>query len=263
MLTLSVVRLCTLTSEVRKMDQHQSNSQNAQPSLKFVIGVVIACIGAVVQLVINNFLRDWIIIGFGVRIFNTVKNLGVIIAIIGCIVTIVFAIPIFRYCFQQRRQQKTQTKYLTELGNDNGDPRVALARLIQLVQNIPGSRQIAERCRQQMEQMDNIQERQHLLLTTNDAIYLNDTVEVLDRVERYICQNCIKVVNLCIAAGTPERFNQAAIDQLLADNAAQLKNANQLLQVSAVWINQYDAKQESRGDLERWIATIQQSLKED
>lgn len=112
-----------------------------------------------------------------------------------------------------------------------------------------------------MNRMDTLQRKQNVLIQTNDAVYLKQTVEVLNGVERRICRNLRSIINMWITVDRYEQLDQADVKALLDDNESKLSDAMQLLDVSRKWVNSYNENTDG-DEVQLWIKTIEDSLKE-
>ena len=84
---------------------------------------------------------------------------------------------------------------------DAGNPVNTRKRLMQIKESTPGAVNLMDRCLSQLDRMDELQKRQQMLLESNDAAYLKDTVNTLEQVEHEICLNYRGIVNQCIVSG--------------------------------------------------------------
>lgn len=237
----------------------------------FLFGVLVIISGILILVLSSGLLKDWIIIGYGVRALGPVRIVGVVVMIVGAIFTLVRGMSIIKMIGQQKQQQKrrelsekAKSRVLNDYAQDSENPEFTRRRLKQLRTETPELENLVERCFDQMDAMDNLQEKQKALIEANDARYLKDTVVVLDNVERHLCRNFRNIVNLCIAAESVKQLDVDKVERRLMDNQKKLDNAKELLRASADWINQYDtAVDGDRSEVENWIAVIRDSLKEE
>lgn len=236
-----------------------------------IVGVVLAGFGLLALLLSNTLAKNWLIICLGIRVFRTVLMAEIAIVGVGVIILIISAIPFLknqmvyqreRKQAQARQQQKAQ--FWEHYAENDGDPELIRKRLNQLWREMPALDALIRRCLNQMDQMDDLQARQEVLIKSNGALYLKDTVEVLNNVERRICRNLRSIINFCIVEDDPTQIAAPRIEKILADNELKLSDSKELLKVSAEWINQYDSGFKSDfSEVESWISTIRESLKED
>lgn len=233
--------------------------QLLRKSIVFGFSALLFILGTVV-------LRDWIIIGFGIRVYRVVRIVLIINVACGAaafLLTLVKAISSAVQADRARRRELEQQQAAELSAEDSLFPDVIASHLARLFKEQPGYKQIVSSCVEQMQQMDLIQERQNRLICDNDARYLSDTETVLENVERRLCQNLRSIINLCIAAD-PATINMQKVQEYLDDNTQKLQSADKLVKVSVDWINQYNSDRVSdRSEVEFWIETIRESLKED
>lgn len=238
----------------------------------FPVGVITMIIGLVASLLVNTLWRDWIVISFGIRIFKVVRWFSFIIVAGEVIATIHFCILRLRTrILLQRTQEKEferqqqRSKVLTDYAEDSTNPDFTRKRFQQLQSEIPELSALIDECLAQMDRMDKLQTKQQILIDTNEALYLRETVIVLDNVERRLCRNFRNIINLCVAAEDYTGLDQKKVQKNLDDNEKKLHDAKKLLKASVDWINQYnmDSENSDRSEVENWIAVIRNSLKED
>lgn len=218
----------------------------------------------------NTVLKDFFIIVLGVRAFKAL-NIGVIgAAVILCIIAAILGglllkrRALARKHDPMRKQREAMEQILMNYTLDGANPEFVRKRLELLRQELRGSEDLVSRCLAQMDKMDRLQTQQQFLIRTNEATYLEDTIAVLDDVERRICQNFRTVINLCIITDSIEQVDMEKVHKSLQDNDKKLSDSQELLKASADWINQYNAdKTSDRSQLENWIAVIRDSLKEE
>lgn len=247
-----------------------------QPTRKALIWtitcVVLSAVSVILLLLINTVLRDWFIISYGVRAFNSTLRFVTGCTICTTIFAILCSIPVFRSLFLLRQEhnrkladKERESEVLVRYAADSSNPEFTRQRLLQIRSQSPNFANLVDRCLEQMDHMDRLQEKQRLLIETNDALFLKDTVAVLDKVETRICQNFRSIVNLCIISDDPTGLEAQKIDKIIGSNEERLNNAQELLKASAAWINQYntDKNKSDRSEVETWITVIRDSLKED
>lgn len=238
----------------------------------FLFGVI-ALSGSIGVFVLSNtFFKDWIIISIGIRAFQLIKIGEMVAIVVSTIFSGVSGIPLIVAMHTRKREQEQKlaqkekkSRILADYAGDSTNPDFTRERLDQLWQEMPGLEDLVERCLGQMDRMDRLQDRQRVLIESNDARYLKDTVAVLDNVERRLCRNFQNIINLCIAADDIGHLDMKEIERNLSDNEKKLENTNELLKASAKRINQYNAGDDESiwNEVESWITTINESLKGD
>lgn len=238
----------------------------------FLFGLVILCTSALISILSNTLLKDWLIIGFGVRTFRLIRigefGIMALCAIIVGINGIPLMIDVLLRKHKQEQelvQKRQRSQILADYTEDSTNPDFTRKRLLYLREEMPGTEDLVERCLEQMDNMDRLQAKQEFLIRANDARYLQDTVAVLDNVERRICRNFQNIVNLCIAADRIERLDMKEIEKYLKNNQKKLDDTSELLTASAKRINQYNAGDDQKvwDEVRSWIETIRSSLEEE
>lgn len=222
------------------------------------VGAVIALIGLADFLFAGKFLQDWIIIEFGIRAYTLNLEISLGLMSSGVVVMIIGGVYIFIKRLRNRPTSAAQNPAETLTS-----PEYTRKHLQQLQSSIDYAEPNLVQGANQMNKMDKLQARLATLIKLNDASYLQDTTEVLDKVEKHLCRNLIKVINLFIAADNPRSVDLPKVQQYLHDNEKKLNDSQTLLDVAASWINHYDADQSNYDEIETWITTIRESLKED
>lgn len=233
------------------------------------ISLVFAVSGFLILTLSSTILKDWIIIGYGVRFLGKVQLVGQCLSFMSSACVIIYGIPVIKAAREQKkeleqkmRSVQNRSRVLADYAKDSTNPDLTRRRLQQLQDEIPALEDLVMQCLEQMDAMDALQEKQNALIEANDARYLKDTINVLDNVERRICQNFRNVINLCIAADSAESLDEKKVNKYLKDNRKKLSNTKELLKASADWINQYNADEDSdRSEVENWIAVIRDSLR--
>lgn len=122
----------------------------------------------------------------------------------------------------------------------------------------------AEGCLAQMQTMDRYQEKLNRLLKENGADALNDTEEILDRVEQYLCKNVRKVLNFMSVADPSDASDQEMIRSKLLQcsdkNRTQLEQTQQFLFALTEFLNQQGDDDSGEDLLEMYRQTILDSL---
>lgn len=173
---------------------------------------------------------------------------------------------------EERRLKAEWQKRITENENvveeyakNASDPVTTRKRLLQIKESSPGVTHIMKQCIAQLDRMDELQERQQMLLETNDASYLRDTVNTLNQVEQEICLNFRGIVNQCIVSGDSadeSKLDMEKVNSALERNTALLDQSKELLKVSADWIDNYNEQgNPDRSLLDSWIRTIRDTIK--
>lgn len=241
---------------------------------KLFCGISITVAALLVWLLSKTVFSDWLIIRFGVRAYHniclaeTVVLLGssIISAIqIGFFAKIVAAQKRAKRQDEERKkqQERMEAQFLKEYADDNTSPELTRQMLKEIRDGTPEMDALVQECQNYMDAMDLLQKKQGILIRSNNATYLDETVEVLNRVEVRLCQDIRSIINLCITTEDIQA-DQKTIDGFLRDAESRVSDARQLLKLSGEWVNSYNEKDNRNdgGEVELWIKTINQSLKE-
>ena len=165
-------------------------------------------------------------------------------------------------------QNREAERYkFSEYAKDSLNPEKTRVRLEQLRKNNPKLSNLVDCCYEQMDRIDTYQARLRTLLDANEAIYLEDTVEVLDKSEMRMCQNFRSIINCCILIentdkGT-EELDKNIINSAFADNEEELRSVATLLNYSVAYINNYNSNGVSdRSELDAWLKIMKSSMGE-
>lgn len=164
---------------------------------------------------------------------------------------------------ENKRHQKQQQ--FDEYAKDSLNPEKTRMRLEQLRSNNPALSGLIGRCLIQMDTMDLYQARHKSLLDANEAIYLEDTIEVINTSERRMCRNFRNIINCCILVEDTgrgeESLDHEIIESSLAENEEELQSVKTLLQYSVAYINNYNRNGVSdRSELDAWLKVMKESM---
>ncbi len=236
--------------------------------LLLILNVVIAAGSLILLILTKTVLKNQLIIQYGLRNTSSIQKS---IFSVFC-VTLMFmlfnlamvcrgALKRYRAEAQERDASKEREKVITDYAKDDKNPLKVRKRLEQLEQEYPQIENLIQRCLGQMDSMDKLQEKQEELIGQNEALYLKQTVDVLERLECQLCENYRSIINLCIADALVSEAERAEIEQVLNENDQKLDYARKMLRASARRINSYNAGNKS-GDEEilSWIETLDKAL---
>lgn len=166
---------------------------------------------------------------------------------------------------QLETSKKENLKQFSEYAKDSLNPEKTRMRFEQLRRNNPSLSDLVDRCLKQMDTIDMYQARHKSLLDANEAIYLEDTIEVLDNSEKRMCRNFRNVINCCILVENTDQGEEALdreiIESSLADNEDELKSVDTLLKYSVAYINNYNRNGVSdRSELDAWLKVMKKSM---
>ena len=155
-------------------------------------------------------------------------------------------------------------KSFSEYAKDSLNPEKTRARFEQLRKNNPSLSDTVDICLEQMDKMDNYQSRQKSLLEANEAIYLTDTITVLDESERRMCRNFRNVINCCILVEDSDNNDDLDTDTIktaIAENEDELNEVSTLLKYSVAYINNYNRNGvKDRSELDAWLNVMKSSI---
>ena len=234
-----------------------------------IIGAIIAAIG-LAGIGANLLASSAMIVAIGIRGVEALKVAGIIITAIGGAALVCGTVPVIMGLAQRQSKikllesdKKTNQKKFDEYAKDSLNPDLTRVRLDQLRKNNPHLEKLVGMCLEQMDKMDTYQARHRSLLDANDAIYLEDTVSVINESERRMCRNFRNIINCCILIedtnqGT-EELDAEIVDASLADNEEELKAVSTLLKYSVSYINNYNRNGVSdRSELDAWLKIMKQ-----
>lgn len=237
----------------------------------FLVSLIMTGAGILVALLATTILRDQIVIRFGVRALRSVQTYGIGAAIGGTVMagpTIILTIRDRKRQSRQQRQEQAhrneQAQIRAKYAEDSTNPDLTRQRLLQAQSEMPVFAELFKRCLAQMDRMDALQLKQSRLISDNEADYLGETENVLNKVEGRICQNFRSIINLCIVADGIDQLDTDKVEKILNGNEEKLVAAKSLLQASVEWVNQYNADNNNdRSEVEKWISVIRDYLKEE
>lgn len=236
--------------------------------------VSLGCLGLslVNVLFVRFFGRDWLIIRHGIRSYQHLR-FGANFAAAFCFGLFILKSGPLVMTWQRRKQreaevkeeQRKKTKILSDYTEDSTNPDFTKRRLEQLRLEMPELGDLVEKCFIQMDRMDRLQLRLEILLDTNKAEYLQDTVTVLNNVEKRLCRNFRNIINLGIAADGIDRLDTDEVQRYLDYNDSNLNNSLELIQAAAKLINQHNGSSDKAvmNEVRNWIKVILASLAEE
>ena len=204
------------------------------------------------------------IVAFGVRALEGLKVISFGVCGIGGISLISGTIPAVAVTVQNRSRDRLleddrarDRKSFTDYAQDSLNPAKTRVRFEQLRAHNPKLNGLINRCVEQMDRIDAYQARHKSLIDANEAIYLQDTIEVIDASERRMCLNFRNIINCCILvedAGGVEDLDHATVERSLKDNEEELSAVANLLRCSVAYINNYNRNGVSdRRELDAWL----------
>lgn len=234
-----------------------------------ILGAVFAAIG-LAGIAASFLASSAMIVSIGVRGVEAFKIAGIIIAASGGAMVAGGCVPVITGLVntQNRRRalesdRQSNKKKFDEYARDSLNPERTRERLEQLAKNNPHLTKLTDLCIGQMNRMDTFQSRHKSLLDANEAIYLEDTIAVLDESEKRMCRNFRNIINCCILIEDTnqgaEELDRDIVNSSLADNEEELNAVSTLLKYSVAYINNYNRSGVSdRSDLDAWLKIMKQ-----
>lgn len=228
-------------------------------------------IGSLVGIIITNITRPHLLIQIGIRALDGLKTVLIITSLIGAGISTLSFVPQIKNLIDSGKHkrllkesnEKKQNAF-EEYSKDSLNPNKTRDRLATLKQNNTDLTEIVEKCLNQMDRMDNIQDRYTTLIQANDATYLNDTISAINDTETRLCHNIRNIINCCIlvedGSSTFSEFDMKIINKALNQNETELQNANKLTHYAVNYINNYQQNGiTDMNELNAWIKVMEQS----
>ena len=238
-----------------------------------IFGAVLAAAG-LIGVGAGFFATSSMIVAFGVHTLSAISGLSFGLLGAGAAMIIGGTVPAAVNSFKtqnnnrllESEREKKQQRF-NEYTKDSLNPVNTRARFEQLRENNAHLDALVDLCVRQMDRMDTYQERHKTLLDANEAIYLEDTIEVIDESERRMCRNFRNIINCCILiehtnSGT-EELDRDIINKALADNEEELASVSTLMKYSVAYINNYNRNGvKDRSELDAWLKIMKASTGE-
>ena len=237
---------------------------------KHNVPLIIMLVLAIASAVTVSVIKDLLIIQMGIVFYRKIRLLVYFIAGILAVLSLILMIASRRRTAgnennaeEQRTEKISQT---ADLSIRSGLDAEKIQELLQeklegewgIYKNEIGS------CLDQMKTMDRYQNKLNRLLKENGADTLNDTEEILERVEQYLCKNVRKVLNYMNVADTNDVSDQEMIQNKLKNceemNAVQLEQTQQFLFALTEFLNRQGDDDTGTEMLEMYRQTILDSL---
>ena len=161
-------------------------------------------------------------------------------------------------------EREHEMQNFSEYAKDSLNPEKTRIRLEQLRKNNALLNDVVDKCLEQMDKMDNYQSRQKSLIAANEAIYLNDTIDVIDESERRMCRNFRNIINCCILVENSSGIDELDTDTInlsMTENEDELKEVATLLKYFVGYINNYNRNGvKDRSELDAWLKVMKSSI---
>ena len=235
-----------------------------------IIGALLVALG-IAGIITASMATSALIVSIGVRAISTLKIISIITACVGGGVFVLSFVPKVANLISSSNNRKIikgkveeRKKTFDEYARDSLNPVKTRERLDDLKENNASLSPIVDKCLSQMDRMDKLQDRYKTLLDANDAIYLNNTISVIDDAETRLCRNIRNIINCCILVedGSSELsdFDRQIIDKALRENESELENVNTLIHYAVNYINNYQQNGVTdMSELRAWIEVMRSS----
>ena len=156
-----------------------------------ILGAILSAIG-LVGIAAGLLASSSMIVAIGIRGVSLLSTISAVTLCTGVTALAGGTIPAI---VQRRSNQKqlehdreTDRKQFSDYAKDSLNPEKTRIRLEQLRRKNPNLNTLVETCLEQMDRIDTYQARHRSLLEANEAIYLEDTIEIIDESEKRICR---------------------------------------------------------------------------
>lgn len=235
-----------------------------------IIGALLAVLG-VIGIVTASMATPSLIVSIGVRAISVLKTLAIVTACAGGGIFALGFVPNIKNLISSSNSQKMiqgkaaeRKKTFDEYAKDSLNPVKTRERLDDLKESNASLSPIVDKCVNQMDRMDKLQDRYKTLLEANDALYLSSTVSVIDDAETRLCRNIRNIINCCIlvedGSAQLSDFDNEIIDKALRENESELENVNTLIHYAVNYINNYQQNGVTdMSELKAWIDVMKSS----
>lgn len=235
-----------------------------------IIGALLVVLG-VIGIITTSMATPALIVSIGVKAISTLSVLSIVTTCVGGGVFALGFVPNIINLINSSNNQKMikgkveeRQKTFDEYAKDSLNPEKTRERLDDLKESNRELTPIVDKCINQMDRMDKLQDRYKTLIEANDAIYLNDTISVIDDAEKRLCRNIRNIINCCIlvedGSAQLSEFDNEIIDKALKENESELENVNTLIHYAVNYINNYQQNGVTdMSELKAWIDVMKTS----
>ena len=225
-----------------------------------ILGAILSAIG-LVGIAAGLLASSSMIVAIGIRGVSLLSTISAVTLCTGVTALAGGTIP----AIVQRRSNQKQLEHDRETDRKQFSDEKTRIRLEQLRRKNPNLNTLVETCLEQMDRIDTYQARHRSLLEANEAIYLEDTIEIIDESEKRICRNIRNIINCCIlvedSKSSVNELDGNIINSSLAENEEELKTVATLLRYSVAYINNYNRSGVSdRSELDAWLKVMKSSM---
>ena len=235
-----------------------------------VLGIILLILG-IIGVLSTVFAGSALIVSLGVRALSGITVASYVVGGLGVLSLLTGSLVPAARMLKQRKQnrlleqnEQIDKKDFSEYAKDSLNPEKTRVRFEQIRKHNPNLSNLVDQCLEQMDRMDTYQSRHESLIDANEAIYLNDTIEILDNSEKRMCRNFRNIINCCILIentdGKQEDLDRDIVSSSLKDNEDELEAVSTLLKYSVQYINNYNRNGVSdRRELDAWIKVMKNS----
>ncbi len=235
-----------------------------------IFGAILLVLG-LLGVLTTHLAGSALIVSLGVRAIEAIRIFGFAVAGVGALTCLLGFVPNVKRLIANSSLQKRldgvkaeQRKNFDEYAKDSLNPARTRERLLDLKTNNSQLSRLVDDCLTQMNRMDKLQERYDTLLQANDAIYLQDTVAVINDAEKRLCRNIRNIINCCIlvedGSSSFSEFDHQIINQSLSQNETELKNVDTLIHYAVSYINNYQQNGVTdMSELKAWLEVMRKS----
>ncbi|MEE1261785.1 hypothetical protein [Ruminococcus sp.] len=233
-----------------------------------IIGAILSVLG-IIGVATGLLASSSMIVAIGIRGVSLISTLSAVSLGTGVAALAGGTIPavIKKHSSQKQLEhdRENDRKQFSEYAKDSLNPEKTRIRLEQLRRKNPSLNTLVENCLENLDRIDTYQARHRSLLEANEAIYLEDTIEIIDESEKRICRNIRNIINCCIlvedSKSSVNELDDNIIRSSLSDNEEELKTVATLLKYSVAYINNYNRSGVSdRSELDAWLKVMKSSM---
>ena len=223
-------------------------------------------LGGIAGIIITNAAYQSLLIAIGIRTLETLKILSFGTLAVGGLSLAGGSGYSLKKSLDAKKEQRLlieekEKKQIANYSQDTTNPDTIRTKLNSLKEKFP---LIVEKCLGQMDKMDSYQERQRALINENAAVYLEDTISVLNNSEERICKTIRTIINYLVIFdkdSSDANDMSDSISDLLNSVDGELSSASKLLRYSVNYINNYEQNGiKDRSELDSWLETMQNAI---
>lgn len=238
---------------------------------KFSFLYIIIAVCSAIICVILLLLRDPFVIQFGIRTYEQVRIFFILETLVFTIMSVYIYVcsAITKNKDRKVNERKTAPKETGAILSVSKelDPNKLYTILTEYASHSNMASEELLQCAMQLKTMDIYQEKLAKLLQNNGATSLDDTQEVLDKVEQYLCKAVRKVINYIDVSDQNSEEDSAMIlnklNECFADCQAQLEKVKEFLLVLAEFLNKQGSDDTTPETLDMYKQCILKSINDE